>query len=72
MSERIPSHIIEDHKKGVEQLRFYGFPATELDRDELLAMVNLCAQELKEQRERFLGHLEFSRMLRTRAYNSGL
>lgn len=66
MSERIPSHIVEHHKKGVEQLRFYGLAATELDRDELLAMVNLCAQELKEQRERMLHHLEFSQMLRTR------
>lgn len=54
---RIPKHIVDEHKKGVENLRFYGFAATELDKDELLAMVNLCAKELTAQRERFKSRL---------------
>lgn len=61
---RIPKHIIENHKQGVEQLKFYGHAATELDRDELLALANCLAQSLKEQRERMLSTLEFYRSVR--------
>lgn len=61
---RIPKHIVDDHKQGVEQLKFYGFPTTELDRDELLAMVNCLARSLKEERERMLANLDMVRAFR--------
>jgi len=59
----IPKHLIDKHKEGVEALTFYGVPVTELDRDGLLAFANLCAQELRDMRSRFLGFIETSRAL---------
>lgn len=51
---RIPQYIVDEHKKGVEHLKFYGVPVAELDKDELLAMVNLCAVELTALRKRLI------------------
>lgn len=61
---RIPKHVIEHHKQGVEDLKFYGFAVTDLDRDELLAMVNCLAQALKLEREQLLANLEMFKVLR--------
>lgn len=57
MMSRIPKHITEHHKQGVERLKFYGHSVMELDHDELLAMINCLAQSLKEERERLLANL---------------
>jgi hypothetical protein len=62
---KIPRHIIERHKEGVERLTFYGHPVVELDRDELLAMVNCLAEESKAARERVLAGLEMFRAIRS-------
>lgn len=59
----IPKELIEKHKEGVEKLKFYGVPVTELDRDGLLAFANLCAQELTDMRRRFLGFIETARVV---------
>lgn len=67
MNNRIPKHIIEEHKKGVESLRFYGQPVVRLDRDGLLAFANVCAKELVEARQRHLGTLEMMRAFNRRA-----
>lgn len=64
---KIPKYIIDDHKHGVEQLKFYGHSVMELDRDELLAMVNCLAVSLREERERLLANLS---MLRVMSYNA--
>lgn len=60
---KIPKHIIERHKEGVEELRFYGVPVTELEHDELLAFANLCAQQVKNASERMLEFIRTSREL---------
>lgn len=60
---RIPPALVEQHKTGVESLRFYGVPVVELDRDELLAFANLCAVSLKESSERTLAVLKTMRAL---------
>lgn len=64
VSVKIPKHIVEDHKRGVEDLKFYGYPVSDLDRDELLAMVNCLARQLKEERERLLANLSMMRVMR--------
>lgn len=61
---KIPQQVIDNHKKGVEALTFYGYAVTDLDRDELLALANCLAQTLKEERERLLSTLEFYRSIR--------
>lgn len=64
MNNRIPKHLIEHHKQGVEELKFYGHAATDLDRDELLALANCLAQTLKLERERLLANLEMFKVFR--------
>lgn len=59
----IPKHIVDEHKKGVEVLMFYGVPVTELDRDGLLAFANVCAQSLRDATERFHRFVDTSRAL---------
>lgn len=60
---RIPEHIIEHHKQGVENLRFYGVPVTELNRDELLAFAGAAAETAKQTREQLLRMSEMRRAL---------
>ena len=59
----IPKELIAKHKEGVENLKFYGVPILELERDELLAFANVCAQELTDMRRRFLGFIETARVV---------
>lgn len=61
--EKIPKRIIDEHKKGVEVLMFYGVPVTELDRDGLLAFANLCAKSLKDATERFHSFVDTARAM---------
>lgn len=60
---KIPKHIIDEHKKGVENLRFYGHAVTDLDRDELLAALNSCARTMKDDQKRFTAFVDLSRDL---------
>lgn len=56
---KIPKHIIDESKEGVEGVRFYGVPVMELDHDELLACINTCIKTQTEAFRRFEQYRSF-------------
>ena len=60
----IPKEIIEREKEGVEKLTYYGFPVTELGRDELLAALNQSVKKSQDSFENFKARKEFEAELR--------
>lgn len=56
---RIPKHMIDEAKEGIEGMRFYGVPVMELDRDELLACVSTCIKSQMETFRRFEEYRKF-------------
>lgn len=61
---KIPEPLVDRHKQGVAQLKFYGVPVAELNRDEQLAMINVLSVELRETRHRLLVNIELSTLAR--------
>jgi len=59
----IPRSIIERDKEGVEKITYYGVPVTELDRDGLLAALNVTKQEARLSLENFRSMRDFNRFL---------
>lgn len=60
----LPPEIIERDKEGVEQLRYYGVPVSDLDRDELLAALNQASRQARSSFENFKQYREFEVELR--------
>lgn len=56
---RIPKHVLDDAKEGVEDMRFYGVPVTELSHDELLACVSSCIKSQMDAFRRFEEYRKF-------------
>lgn len=63
---KIPRHITERDKEGVEQITYYGVPATELDRDGLLAALNVSERKARMGFENFKQYREFQAEVRAR------
>lgn len=59
--KEIPRAIIERDKQGVEKLTYYGVPVTELDRDGLLAALNVVSQQARLLVGNFRNMVEFNR-----------
>lgn len=57
--KEIPKHIIERDKQGVEKLTYYGVPVTELDRDGLLAALNVSEQKARTGLTNFQNYRQF-------------
>lgn len=65
---QIPQSIIERDKKGVEQLTYYGVPVTELDRDGLLAALNMSEQKAQMGFANFNGMIAFNRFVNEKSH----
>jgi len=61
---KIPKHIIERDKEGVESLTYYGVSVTDLDHDELLAALNQSVRNARSSFENFKQYREFDAALR--------
>lgn len=59
--KEIPRAIIERDKQGVEKLTYYGVPVTELDRDGLLAALNVSEQKARTGLANFQNMVNFNR-----------
>lgn len=55
---QIPKHIVDEYKKDAERSRFFGISVSELDRDELLAMIGCLSRQVTESRERAAAYLD--------------
>lgn len=73
MSE-IPSAIIDRDKIGVETITYYGVPVSELDRDGLLAALNMSEKRARMGFANFNNMVEFNRFVdsRNRVIESGM
>lgn len=59
----IPREIIERDKEGVEKITYYGVPVTDLDRDGLLAALNMSEQRARMCFASFNNTIDFNRFV---------
>lgn len=60
---RIPQHLIERDKQGVEALTYYGVSVTDLDRDGLLAALNLLARKAERLAQNYRSQNEIINLI---------